>query len=110
MMFGLGLDSVTIDMQHGALDDATLFQLLQASAASVSVPFVRVARNDPAMIMRAFDAGALGLFCPQVDSAAEAAVFVSACRYPPNGTRSIGPLLAETRFGDDYVERVAPAV
>ena len=106
----LGLDSVTIDMQHGALTEGDMMHLLQALGRSDAVPFVRVAWNHPDLIMKALDAGALGLFCPMIESADEAARFVLSCRYPPGGNRSIGPLLAEARFGNGYVADVAASV
>jgi 4-hydroxy-2-oxoheptanedioate aldolase len=107
---GSGWDSITIDMQHGALDERDMMQLLQAMAACATVPFVRVPWNAPAAIMKALDAGALGLFCPLIESAGAARDFVQACYYPPRGLRSIGPLLATRRHGVDYVEKIAPKI
>ncbi len=105
-----GWDCVTIDMQHGALDERDMMQMLQAAAGYATVPFVRVRWNGPAAIMKALDAGALGLFCPLIETAAQASQFVEACYYPPQGIRSIGPLLAQLRHGTDYVQAVAPQV
>ena len=42
--------------------------------------------------MRALDLGVRGVICPMVGSRAEAEAFVGACRYPPAGTRSYGPI------------------
>lgn len=88
---GLGFDSVTIDLQHGPIDDATAFQMLQAISTSRSTPLVRVPWNDPAVMMRMLDAGAYGLICPMINTRAQAEAFVAACRYPPGGYRSFGP-------------------
>jgi 4-hydroxy-2-oxoheptanedioate aldolase len=44
--------------------------------------------------MRALDTGAAGVIVPMVNSAAEAARAVAACRYPPDGIRSWGPTRA----------------
>ena len=52
--------------------------------------------------MRFLDAGAYGIICPMISSAAEAAALVSACRYPPVGTRSFGPARGLTYGGADY--------
>ena len=49
--------------------------------------------------MRMLDAGALGLICPLINTAAECAAFVGACRYPPVGYRSYGPIRAGLRWG-----------
>jgi 4-hydroxy-2-oxoheptanedioate aldolase len=109
-MAGAGWDSVTVDMQHGALDDRDMMQLLQAMAPRATVPFVRVPWNSPPAIMKALDAGAQGLFCPLIETGAAAQAFVESCYYPPHGNRSIGPLLAQLRHSDDYVKIVAPKI
>jgi len=105
-----GWDCITIDMQHGALDDRDMMQLLQAMSAGAAVPFVRVPWNEPAAVMKALDAGALGLFCPLIETAEAARSFVAACYYPPRGIRSIGPFLATLRHDEDYVQSVAPNI
>jgi 4-hydroxy-2-oxoheptanedioate aldolase len=50
--------------------------------------------NTPGDIMKALDAGAQGVIVPMVNSADEARRAVSACRYPPAGIRSWGPIRA----------------
>ena len=76
--------------------------MLQAMSGSETVPLARLEWNDPATIMRMLDAGALGLICPLINTAAECAAFVGACRYPPAGYRSYGPIRAGLRWGSDY--------
>jgi 4-hydroxy-2-oxoheptanedioate aldolase len=94
IMAAQGYDSVTIDMQHGALDYSAALPMFQAMRASGVVPMARVPWRDPAHVMKALDAGALGIICPMVNSADEAAEFVSYMRYPPDGQRSFGPTRA----------------
>ena len=60
---------------------------------------VRLAWNEPWLIMRALDIGAAGVILPLIDNAAEAARAVEACRYPPHGRRSYGPIRAELIVG-----------
>jgi 4-hydroxy-2-oxoheptanedioate aldolase len=86
-----GYDSLTIDLQHGAMSYETAFAMLQAISTTGTVPLARVPWHDPGLMMKLLDAGAYGLICPMVDSAATAEAFVAACRYPPRGTRSFGP-------------------
>jgi 4-hydroxy-2-oxoheptanedioate aldolase len=62
-----------------------------------------VSANDPSTIGWCLDAGATGVIVPLVDSAAEAEAAVSACRYPPVGSRSTGPTRASLVYGSDYV-------
>src|SRR5690606_1042151 len=50
---------------------------------------------------KALDAGAQGVVVPLVNTRAQAAAAVAACRYPPKGVRSFGPtraaLISESR-------------
>jgi 4-hydroxy-2-oxoheptanedioate aldolase len=98
----LGFDAVTIDLQHGAADYATAFVMLQAVSTSPAMPMVRVPWNDPALLMRLLDAGAMGVICPMINTAEEARALVGACRYPPLGYRSFGPNRAVQYAGSDY--------
>jgi 4-hydroxy-2-oxoheptanedioate aldolase len=94
IMASSGYDAVTIDMQHGYMDFETAFAMLQAIGNTRAVPLVRVWWNDPALIGRMLDAGALGVICPLINNRDQAAAFVGACRYPPQGFRSHGPMRA----------------
>lgn len=112
-MAASGPDYVCIDLQHGAATDANLVPMLQAVAAGGSAPIVRVPAESPAAIMRALDAGARGVIVPLVESGAQAARVVAACRYPPRGSRSFGPFRASIHAGTsrpDDLEQVASIV
>lgn len=108
IMANQGYDSLTIDMQHGVIDDAAAFAMLQAISTTETTPMVRVPWNDPAVLMRVLDAGAFGIVCPMVNSRKEAEAFVAACRYPPRGFRSFGPnravLYARASSSRDYAQ------
>jgi 4-hydroxy-2-oxoheptanedioate aldolase len=78
--------------------------MLQAISTTDTVPVVRVAWNDPALIMRVLDAGCYAVICPMVDTREQAEAFVGACRYPPAGYRSYGPYRAVLYGGEDYTE------
>lgn len=110
LMAAAGFDSITIDLQHGLIGYDTAVSLLQAMSGSEAVPLARLEWNDPASIMRMLDAGALGLICPMINTAAECAAFVGACRYPPAGYRSYGPTRASVRWGSDYFAHADEAV
>jgi 4-hydroxy-2-oxoheptanedioate aldolase len=86
-----GWDSLTVDLQHGVQDYASMVQCFQAVSGFPVTPLVRVPTNEPGIIGKALDAGAWGVICPMVNTAEEAKAFVSACRYPPAGRRSNGP-------------------
>lgn len=85
IMAAQGYDSVTIDVQHGALDYSNALPMMQAMRASGVVPMVRVPWMEPGIIMKMLDAGAYGVICPMVNTAAQAAEFVSYMRYPLMG-------------------------
>lgn len=104
IMAAQGYDSVTIDIQHGALDYSSLLPMLQAMRASGVVAMARVPWLDPGHIMKALDAGAMGIICPMVNSRAEAEAFVSYLRYPPMGQRSFGPTRAAVAHGGYAVD------
>ncbi|MBV6632660.1 MAG: 2,4-dihydroxyhept-2-ene-1,7-dioic acid aldolase [Alphaproteobacteria bacterium] len=89
-----GWETVTIDMQHGLIELASLPKMLQAVGNSGAVPLVRVPWNEPGVIMKALDAGAAGIIAPMINSVDEAKAFADACRYPPAGSRSYGPIRA----------------
>jgi 4-hydroxy-2-oxoheptanedioate aldolase len=106
-----GYDYVCVDMQHGLADYRDTAAMMQALAKSSATPIVRVPWNEPAMIGRVLDAGALGVIIPMVNTAVEAAEAVAACRYAPVGKRSVGPIGAMARYGSGYFrwanERIA---
>jgi 4-hydroxy-2-oxoheptanedioate aldolase len=94
-----GFDYVCVDLQHGMSDEATMVSMFQAVAGAGSVPLARLAWNEPWLIMRALDLGAAGVIVPLVGSGEEAARAVRACKYPPDGNRSYGPIRAEVAVG-----------
>lgn len=94
IMAAQGFDSVTVDVQHGALDYSSALPMLQAIRGSGTVPLARVPWLEPGIIMKMLDAGAMGIICPMINSRAEAEEFVSFLRYPPLGQRSFGPTRA----------------
>ena len=102
IMAAQGYDSVTVDVQHGALDYSSLLPMLQAMRASGVVPMARVPWLEPGIIMKALDAGAFGIICPMVSDAQQAAEFVGCIRYPPRGQRSFGPTRVSNAAGADY--------
>ena len=105
IMAAQGFDSITVDMQHGALDYSHLLPMFQAMRASGVLLMARVPWLEPGIIMKALDAGAYGIICPMVNTAAQAAEFVSYLRYPPLGQRSYGPTRVSIAAGASYAGR-----
>jgi 4-hydroxy-2-oxoheptanedioate aldolase len=100
-----GFDSLTVDMQHGVVDYQAAVGMLQAVSTTGVIPLARVPWNDPAFVMKILDAGAYGVICPMVNTRDEAEALVRACRYPPRGHRSWGPVRASIYAGADYGDR-----
>jgi 4-hydroxy-2-oxoheptanedioate aldolase len=92
-----GFDYVCADLQHGALDYADSVGLFQAVLLGGATPIARVPWNEPGVIGKVLDAGAEAVIAPMVNSAAEASAVVRAARYPPQGARSFGPIVAGPR-------------
>jgi 4-hydroxy-2-oxoheptanedioate aldolase len=104
IMADQGYDSLTIDLQHGFVGYEGATAMLQAMKAAPITPMVRVPWNSPGDIMKAMDAGALGIICPMINNREEAARLVSYMRYPPHGQRSFGPTRAIFAHGADYAK------
>lgn len=106
MAAAAGYDYVCVDLQHGGSDEATMVAMFQATQAAGAAPLARLAWNEPWLIMRALDLGAVGVILPLIDNAGEAARAVEACRYPPLGRRSYGPIRAEMVLGSASLEEL----
>lgn len=105
-----GYDYVVIDLQHGIASEPEALAMIQGAEAGGSVPIVRVATNAEVTIGRALDLGALGVIVPMVNDAESARAAVNACRYPPVGTRSYGPVAAMARYSDVYANHANEAI
>jgi 4-hydroxy-2-oxoheptanedioate aldolase len=90
-----GFDWCCLDAQHGLHAVTDLVAPLQALVTAGCPGYVRVGANRHEDIARALDAGARGVIVPQVSSEEEASSAVAACRYPPAGSRSWGPVRAK---------------
>ena len=100
-----GFDAMCIDLQHGTTGMSDLLAMLQAVSQTDATPVVRVPWNDPATIMKALDFGAYAIIVPLVSTAEDAARAVAACRYPPTGMGSSGPIRALHYGGADYLAK-----
>ena len=103
-MSQLGWDTLTIDMQHGLIDYTNALPILQTISSTNVMPFARVNWNEPGQIMKILDAGCYGVICPMVSNRDEAEKFVQACKYPPEGYRSFGPMRGLIYGGADYAD------
>ncbi len=92
LVAGGPFDYTCIDLQHGHATPADAGAVVRAVRAAGRAPAVRVSWNEPHAIMRALDLGASTIVVPMVETADDARSAAAACRYPPRGTRSWGPM------------------
>lgn len=85
-----GYDWLLVDTQHGPMDYVTLSAMLAGIQLGGAMSIVRVGgHTDRPGIQQALDMGANGILCPYVNTVEEAKQYVSVCRYPTAGTRSV---------------------
>ena len=100
----LGFDYACIDMQHGLIGYADAVLMLQALTLSSTTPTVRVPWNEPGIIGKVLDAGAMVVVVPMVNTKEEAEQAVQRGMYPPLGSRSSGPIRVQPVHGAHYAE------
>ena len=100
-----GFDWCLIDGEHGANTVTEMLPQLQALAISGTPAVVRIANAEAWMVKQALDLGCQTVLVPMVDDAQTATAMARAMRYPPDGNRGMGAVLARaTAFGSvtDY--------
>ena len=99
LLAAAGFDFVVIDAEHGAIDVRTTSTMIGLARGCGIAPYVRVAGTAPRDVQVPLDAGAAGLFVPQVDSTAGAEAAVRAARFPPLGRRGASTSGRAGRWG-----------
>ena len=86
-----GFDFIILDMEHGSFGIESLVNMIRGVQIGGSTPVVRVPDHSETGIMKALDAGAVGLLIPGVSNAKQAQEVVRATRYAPVGHRGACP-------------------
>jgi 4-hydroxy-2-oxoheptanedioate aldolase len=89
-----GFDWCLIDGEHGPWDPTAIRAQLTALAATPTPAVLRVPVAEDWVLKQALDLGVQSVLVPMVNSAEEAAAVVRACRYPPEGVRGMGAMVA----------------
>ncbi len=93
-----GFDFVRIDASHNGYDLPTVVNMIRAAEATGVVPMVRL-DNDPHLIANILEAGALGLFIPDVATVEMAKAVVHAVHFAPLGDRGAYSAARISRYG-----------
>jgi 2-dehydro-3-deoxyglucarate aldolase len=99
-----GLDWLFVDLEHSTLGIKDAQLILQTVTPNLPC-LIRVPSNDLAWIKRALDIGASGIIAPQVQTAEDAKRIVRFCKYPLDGSRSVGIARAQG-YGSKFQEYV----
>lgn len=83
-----GHHCIWVDLEHSAMAIDVAASLCATALDLGMVPFARIPERDYGVIGRLLDGGALGIIAPRIETAAQAADVVAACRFPPLGARS----------------------
>ena len=104
-----GFDAITVDLEHSVIPESATAQICVTALQAGITPLVRVPSLDGHYASRLLDAGACGIVAPHVNSADEARALVQACRFAPQGRRSVAgswPHLGYRSWPADEVRRV----
>ncbi len=93
-----GFNWLTVDIEHSPANWETVAQMFGAIADAGGVPLARVPSINHENVKRTLDAGAFGIVFPMCNSREEAELAVAACKYPPQGNRSVGGGLHTLNF------------
>ena len=84
-----GFDALSIDLEHSVIPEAAAAQIAITALHVGVTPLVRLPSHEAHVANRMLDAGALGVIAPHVESAEQARAIVAACKFAPQGTRSV---------------------
>ena len=103
-----GVDFLWIDLEHSPYGTESLDAIPVLARHHGVAPMIRVAWNDPHLIKKAFDVGAVAVMVPQVNTAEEAARAVQYAYYPPMGQRGVSPNWPQVA-GEDWMNVIRTA-
>ena len=101
-------DAVTLDMQHGLYDLASVARAIPLVEAAGKPAVARIPVGEFQTASKLLDAGASGIIAPMINTVEDASRFVSFMKFPPVGERSWGPARALGLTGltaEEYLRR-----
>ena len=103
-----GFDALSVDLEHSVIPESAAAQICVAAQLAGVTPLVRLPSLDAHYANRMLDAGALGVFAPHVGSAEEARAVVRACKFAPQGERSVAGSWPHLAYQSLPAEQVGP--
>jgi len=94
-----GFDFYMIDGEHGGISISDVTNLVRACEVTGCTPLARIRSVDPKLILQYMDAGVMGVMMPTISTVDDVKILVDAIKYPPIGTRGLGPVRAS-----DYMQ------
>lgn len=86
-----GAAFLCLDWEHAQFSRDGVENLVRAADLHRVPALVRVPGHAPEAVASALDSGARGVLVPRVSTAAQAQAAVQAARFPPQGSRGVGP-------------------
>ena len=111
-----GFDFAVVDLEHSQLGEVEAFRLLRHGQALNFPVLARIPSAERGLVNRLLEAGAAGLHLSTVRRASQVRELRAACRYAPEGSRSISLTHPAGRYGGlslaDYLseQRQGPLV
>lgn len=99
-----GYEWVVVDLEHSSININQAEQLIRVIDLAGSKPFVRLSDHNHSQIKRVLDAGARGIIAPMVETLNQIESIISACRYPPLGSRGMGLARAQG-YGENVTKK-----
>lgn len=94
-----GFDYYMIDGEHGGISISDVTNLVRACENVNCTPLARIRSVDPKLILQYMDAGVMGVMMPSINNVDDVKKLVDAVKYPPIGSRGLGPVRAS-----DYMQ------
>lgn len=106
-MASMPYDYLVLDLEHSPAGVQDLPALLRATDGMGMATVIRMAGHCPIDIKKAMDSGAMNFLFPYVQSVQQCNALVSACKYPPMGTRGFAFMTRGSRYTSqgDYPAR-----
>ena len=99
IMIKCGIDSVCIDNEHYPFTDYDVVNIVRAVHGAGGKCTMRHVPKSHGALYRLMDMGIDGVLLPNVETAEEARMLVSAVKYPPEGSRGCCPITRGADYG-----------